>query len=72
MNRTFDIFLGSGEHDALWLECIEGLDAATQRMNEIAAERPGRYFVLSLPDRFVIAKTDTTSLARTGKIDYQN
>jgi len=61
--HTFDIFLGSGVNDALWLESIEGLDAATERMKEIAAQRPGTYFVLSLPDRFVIAKTDTRSLA---------
>jgi len=27
MNRSFDIFLGSGLNDALWLERIEGLDA---------------------------------------------
>jgi hypothetical protein len=72
MNRTFDIFLGSGERDALWLESVEGLDAATQRMHEIAAMRPGMYFVLSLPDRFVVAKTDTRPLASaTGQVDYQ-
>ena len=41
---TFDIFVGSGEHDAVWLECVEGLEAATKRMNEIAAKKPGTYF----------------------------
>ena len=63
MNRTFDIFLGSGEHDALWLECVEGLDAAIERMHDIASKRPGMYFVLNIRDRFVVAKADTTSLA---------
>ena len=58
---TFDIFLG--EHDAVWLECIEGLDAAAQRMNDIAIEKPGMYFVLDLHDHFVVAKMDTRSLA---------
>ena len=56
---TFDIFQGSGEKDALWLECVEGLDAATQRMYEIAAQRPGMYFVLNLGDHVVVAKTDS-------------
>jgi len=62
MNRSFDIFSGSDESDALWLECVEGLDAATQRMDEIASRRPGMYFVLNLRDRFVVAKVDTRSL----------
>ena len=69
MNRSFDIFSGSGEHDCLWLECVEGLDAATERMHEIASKRPGMYLVLSIRDRSVTAKTDTTSLASgTGQI----
>ena len=55
----FDIFLGSGENDALWLESVEGLDAAVQRMHEIAAKRPGVYFVLNLRDRVIVTKTDT-------------
>jgi hypothetical protein len=63
VNQTFDIFQGPGKHDALWLECVEGLDAATKRMDEIAAERPGMYFVLNLFDCLVLAQTDTTSLA---------
>ena len=62
---TFDIFLGSGEHDALWLECVEGLDAATKRMNEIATKKPGMYFVLNLRDRLVVATIDTRSRAGT-------
>jgi hypothetical protein len=57
----YDIFSGSGQNDALWLECIEGLDAATERMHEIAAKQPGMYFVLNLRDRLVVAKTDTSS-----------
>ena len=55
----FDIFLGSGENNALWLESVEGLGAAVKRMHEIAAKRPGMYFVLNLRDRVIVAKTDT-------------
>jgi len=65
MNSTFDIFLGSDKNnDASWLECVEGLDAATKRMHEIAAKRPGRYFVLNLYERLVAAKTNTTRRKR--------
>jgi len=60
MNHSFDIFLGSGVNDAMWLECVEGLDVATKRMHEIATKRPGMYFVLNLRDRLVVAKTDTS------------
>jgi len=61
---TFDIFERPGNRqDVLWLECIEGLDAATERMHEIATHRPGTYFVLNLRDHLVVAKTDTRSLA---------
>lgn len=55
----FDIFLGSCENNALWLESVGGLDAAVQRMHEIAGRRPGMYFVLNLRDRVIVAKTDT-------------
>ena len=60
---TFDIFQGSGnKNDVQWLECIEGLDAARDRMYEIAAQRPGMYYVLNLQARLLVAKTDTRSL----------
>jgi hypothetical protein len=68
---TFDIFQSPrNKNDVVWLECIEGLDAATQRMYAIATHRPGIYFVLNLRDHLVVAKTDTRSLASgTGRID---
>ena len=62
-SQTFDIFQGPGKHDARWLECVEGLDAATKRMDEMAAKRRGMYFVLNLYNCLVLARTDTTSLA---------
>jgi len=61
---TFDIFGSSGDRkEVLWLECIEGRDAATERMYEIATHQPGIYFVLNLWEHLVVAKTDTRSLA---------
>ena len=72
MNQTFDIFAGFGSN-ALWLECVEGLDAATKRMHELAAKRPGMYFVLNLYDRVIVAKGDTRSQAiGTRQIDKKS
>jgi hypothetical protein len=42
---SFDIFSGHSDRDAVWLEAVEGLANAIQRMHEIAAERPGEYFI---------------------------
>jgi len=55
----FDIFRGSSYDDLEWLECVNGLDAAIDRMHEIAAHQPGMYFVLNVKERQVVALTDT-------------
>jgi hypothetical protein len=45
----FEIFAGVyGKGDAIWLECAETLPLAKQRVNEIAAAKPGSYFVFDL------------------------
>lgn len=58
---TFHILSGSVDKDALWLETIEGLANATRRMNEIAAESPGKYFVFCDFSHTVLALTDTAT-----------
>ena len=62
MNRlsAFDLFAGSGDKDAMWLETVEGLDNARSRMERLAAQVPGQYFVFSVHNCAVVAKTDTT------------
>ena len=42
---TFDIFSGTPDRDTLWLEAVTGLDKARQRMQEIANDKPGEYFI---------------------------
>ena len=60
----FDIFEGDfGNNDVLWIEAVEGLGAAKQRMDEIALERPGRYFVFYSQGHAVLASTNTTALS---------
>ena len=43
----FDIFVGIyGRGDAVWVENAETLALAKQRVNEIAAAKPGSYFIV--------------------------
>jgi hypothetical protein len=58
---TFDIFRGAlGSADVLWIEAVEGLGAAKQRMDELAREKPGPYFVFSSCRQAVLAAINTT------------
>lgn len=56
----FDIFSGSLDNDAMWIECVPGLEKARDRMAELSAQIPGRYFVFSIHSRTILAHTDTT------------
>jgi hypothetical protein len=44
----------------MWIETVEGLDNARQRMESLAAHFPGKYFVYCQHNRAVLAETDTT------------
>jgi hypothetical protein len=58
----FDIFSGRLEDgNALWVEAVEGVTNAADRMKQLAAERPGRYFVFSLEKRIVVAAIDSSA-----------
>jgi hypothetical protein len=60
-NLTFDIFSGELEKDARWLEAVQGLDSAKDRMKQIASEKPGKYFIFSIASRSVLERTETSS-----------
>jgi hypothetical protein len=45
MKDTFDIFSGTAKK-AMWIEAVEGLSNARERMEQIAADKPGQYFIL--------------------------
>jgi hypothetical protein len=58
---TFDIFQGHyRDKDPKWLEAVEGLGSARDRMKQIATDSPGAYFVFSKHDRLVLDILDTT------------
>jgi hypothetical protein len=65
---SFDIFKGRyPNQEAVWLETIRGLANARQRMEQIATENPGPYFVFSTHDRLVMAIFDTTKRPDFGR-----
>lgn len=47
------------------MESVKGLAAANERMKQIAAEKPGAYFVFSPVNRTVLAIIDTTYMMRS-------
>jgi hypothetical protein len=57
---TYDIFSGSRDKDALWLEAVQGLGAACDRMKELAAQTKGPYFVFCTSTHKVLASVDTS------------
>ena len=59
---TFHIFMGPFDKDAEWVEAAAEFSIARQRMEEIAAAAPGRYFVFSQHSHAVLARMDTRSL----------
>jgi len=65
--ETFDIFSGSPEENGLWVEAIAGLSNARQRMGQIAAEKPGKYFLFSSTDQSILTRLETRSQSMTAR-----
>jgi hypothetical protein len=62
---NFEIFKGRfADQNAVWVESVKGLAAANERMKQIAADKPGAYFVFSPVNHTVLAIIDTTYLMR--------
>jgi hypothetical protein len=56
---SLDIFSGELDKDAMWLESVEGLSNARARMEQIAADTPGRYFIYSVRSHAMLAQIET-------------
>jgi len=54
-----DIFSGDPGADARWIESTDGLANAKKRMQELAAEKPGKYFILYSATHMVVASIET-------------
>src|SRR5215472_6514512 len=55
----FSVFSGVPDKNAVWIETVAGLSNARERMEAIAAEKPGQYFVFSPRDHTILAKIET-------------
>ena len=66
---TFQIFEGSGDPEthAVWVEYVEGLREALDRMKVLAAEKPGPYFVSHIASKQVLASIDSRPGRTRGK-----
>jgi len=56
----FEIFSGTMDRYAMWIQSVAGLAQARERMEQIAAEKPGKYFVFSTANHTILAEIDTT------------
>ena len=56
---TFDIFSGRSRKDGRWLEAVQGLSNARERVWQIAEEKPGSYFIFSKRDGAILIKIET-------------
>jgi hypothetical protein len=64
---AFEIFKGYyPDKEAVWLETVYGLGDARERMEQIASDAPGSYFVFSAHDNLVVAISDTTRRSDSG------
>ena len=67
MLPKFNIFSGRfSETGVLWIECVEELGAAVDRMKALAAENPGPYFILHVDSRRPLASIDTGLKGKAG------
>jgi hypothetical protein len=64
MDSCYDIFRGTLDEIDTWLEAVIGVNEAKMRMEQIAAEKPGKYFVFCIVDQSMIASVDTGTKSR--------
>jgi hypothetical protein len=55
----FDVFSETLESGPLWRESVKGLSNARERMEQIASEEPGHYFLFSVQDHVILARIET-------------
>ena len=61
-DTVFDIFSGVPEGNPMWLESTVGLSNAREHMEQIAANKPGQYFISSIGTHSPIAQIETFRL----------
>ena len=57
--QTFDIFSGGSDKDGVWIDSVEGLSNARERIEQIAAKTPGKYFLFSAKSSSILLRIET-------------
>ncbi|MGB7493844.1 MAG: hypothetical protein WBR26_24060 [Candidatus Acidiferrum sp.] len=60
---TYEIFSGRLDKNALWIESVEGLGNAYQRMTELADQVPGSYFIFCIQTHTICGSINTSQVA---------
>jgi hypothetical protein len=63
----FDLFSGTSEKDAVWRESVEGLSNARRRMEQLAANVPGAYFLYNPLSHTILVKTHTSKQLQSAR-----
>ena len=58
---TYDLFKGSSQENAIWIEAVEGLEAAKEQMNRLAATQTSDYFLFHSGNIIASVKNSTNS-----------
>lgn len=60
--HEYDIFVGlTDKQQPMWIETIVGLEAASERVRQIACEKPGNYFVFDASRNQIVDSVDTSN-----------
>lgn len=72
LEPAFDIFSGSMDRYAIWIESVRGLAKARERMEEIAARKPGTYFLFSSQSHTILALIDNAPAPESAEAPERN
>lgn len=62
LTYEYDIFLVVAPGtDAIWIDSVEGLEPASDRMRTLAAQTPGRYYLLCRRTEKILNFIDTST-----------
>ena len=67
MKDVFDIFSGTRKN-AAWIETVEGLSAARERLQQISGEKPGQYFIFSALTRISVCEIETFAIPHPSRV----
>jgi hypothetical protein len=62
--RTYDIFSDTDAAFPTWLECVVGYSSAFERLQSIAEENPGSYFIYSSDAHRIVYAVNTTLIEK--------